>query len=441
MALRGGALLAPLFSLVILPPAFGGTGRCHQSLLQTSANPSKTRSSFNDSAKPATIGTRRSGSISLFDPVQPLKFYLPAGESACGGFFQTRIDPGQGILKDFSGWLWLLTEEHVDEYILHRLACSSTLVNSVEEADLCYPSCTATSSLVSQMLQRHAEYVSHRTQPNRTSPSVNRNHLEWMPTGCFEVPPHRKDDWWSCPSVCIQPEAEDACAVEVPYLHGIVWPSPEDPWDYQSAPWDYNFERTKTLAFVGCDQRGHLTASQRSEALDGFRAQASVYNAESPETVFSPYIINEPEGVHANDWYAYGRTPEFYLTAWEQYASAHFSWQPHGDTPTRRAVYDSVMFGCIPVICSAAAEIFRHLFNGALWKEAAIEDVFVIIPEGQENDGKAILDLVMSIPPDAVASRRSRLQRVARALQWGRHTPGDNDALLTALQSFRRRVW
>jgi len=323
------------------------------------------------------------------------------------------------IASAFGGWLWVVHDESYDAYVENRLACSNSLVNSAEEADLCYPTCAGGQSLAAESVQMA---------------SVNfRGKLGWMPKVCFEVPPQAQQWWSNCATVCLQPEAEEQCSVEVPYLHGVMWPRQTQ----GDAPWTFNFERTSLLTFVGCDFRGNWF--DRAAVIRAMQEEASRIDAASPETLFLPYLIQEPGGAedrsHMNDWYSYGRTSDFYLQAWGHYALAKFSWQPHGDTPSRRALYDSSMFGCVPVIDTRAAHYYRNLFKGTLWKDLSLESVFVVIPEGQEGDGQAILQMLVSMPADEVEERRKRLQSIASKLQWGAHD-GD-DALMMALQSFR----
>jgi len=68
-------------------------------------------------------------------------------------------------------------------------------------------------------------------------------------------------------------------------------------------------------------------------------------------------------------------TSEFFLDAWELYATSYFSWQPQGDTPTRRAFYDSWMLGCIPVIDETAAEVYEQLFKGLAFQDYALREM------------------------------------------------------------------
>jgi hypothetical protein len=54
----------------------------------------------------------------------------------------------------------------------------------------------------------------------------------------------------------------------------------------------------------------------------------------------------------------------FYSNCWKLYSKSVFSWQPFGDSPTRRGFYDSWMFGCIPVISNSSAKEYSLLFRG-----------------------------------------------------------------------------
>jgi len=400
------------------------------------------------------------------DSTRP-KFFLASHHRTCepAAFPKTIVDPGKnGTLGAFSDWLWVVHDETgFDEYVRHRLACSNSLVQSVAEADLCYPSCTSSAGLASIAMS-----IAPQAQPQpqaqllqAEAPSRKRvDKLRWMPSICFEVQLQKRQNWLNCSKICLQPEAGgyivgdsvhpkmDGCAVEVPYLHGIVWPEqshsqslgvwvPEN--QATATPWEFEFPRTSLLTFVGGEHRGVHWREDRDGVIKVMQNEASRINAVSPQTVFSAHIIQEPkEKIHENDWYSYGRTPAFYLDTWQTYASASFSWHPHGDTPTRRAVYDSLMFGCIPVIDSRSAPFYRNLFKGTLWKDVAMEDVFVVIPRGDETNGLRILQLLTSLTVDEVAKRRSSLRKVASALQWGEHSTNGGDAFAMALRSFSR---
>jgi len=413
------------------------------------------------STKSQNAHIKQGDSSDLVQTTRSLSFYMPYGSRKCedAGFPKNKIvAPGSGPVENFRNWLWLVDEgtrdasHHYDNYVQHRLACSNSLVNSVEEADLCYPTCEnmhkskPSHSLLADHIQRVEAHESN---------NENLERLGEMQQHCVEVPLQQRDSWSGCSSICFGPEASKAralnavpgkCFVEVPYLHGIMWPSQ----DNVIPPWEFSWNRTTMLTFVGGEHRGLNWKSERDVTLGTMVLEAAKINAVSPQTVFFPHVIQEPGRPNSTDekeileaknnenkWYAFGQTSDFYLDTWGAYASANFSWQPKGDTPTRRAVYDSLMFGCIPVIDTRAAPFYRGLFNGHLWKDVPLEDVFVVIPQGKEYDGPAILQMLKSMPDDEVIQRRSNLKKIAPSLQWGQHTPNGGDAFQTALRSFR----
>lgn len=360
-----------------------------------------------------------------------LNFYVPLPAKTCNNtaYPQTKINPGNRTLAIVGDWLWLLDEIDMLPLILHRVLCSNWLVQSAEEADLCYPSCTAATSLTREVTKTHFQRLG--------TPKIR-----------FEVPLHKRDSFNSCSFLCLGPESsytehERDCSVEAPYQHGILWPQHTEE---ALAPWNFDFQRTTMLAFTGGRHRGHQwqrtpeanSTVDRMAVVDELRNEASRLNPAAPETVFTAHLVDTgKQGEFVPFNYGSMRTEEFHLDTWSLYAAANFSWQPHGDTPTRRAVFDSWMFGCVPVIDAAAAFHYSRLFNGSLWKNVRLENVFVVMTEGKESDGKAMLQMLGSMPADGLEQRRRWLRRLAPALQWSQYTPNDGDALLMALNSFR----
>jgi len=264
---------------------------------------------------------------------------------------------------------------------------------------------------------------------------------KYMPGACLEVPLQRRSSWLNCSYVCLQPESnpEDPCSVETPYMHGVMWPSPEQVGDERDIvpPWEVNFTRTTMLAFVGSDRGigapGHQEVG-REIILRTLHDEASrmsrnpSVNVPSPETLFTAQADHNVDPIGDRNI-----TAQFFIDAWELYASADFCWCPHGDTPTRRAVYDAIMFGCLPVVDKWGAEYYSRLFNGVLWRDFNVGDVFIVMPEGTESDGQLILRKLVTIPATEIELRRRSLKQIATSLQWGEHTPGGRDAFLLAL--------
>jgi len=418
---------------------------------------------FPESSDPAESQLNLS---SMAQRARSLKFYMPLHGKTCDNttFPTTSAVPESSTkrllptemwpilasgsptsLSAVGDWLWVVGVDSNDHYIQHRLACSGSLVSSAQEADLCYPSCNPDSSPWHEPDVWHTD-VWHNDVWHRAlrlfQDEIGAS--RWIEQFNFEVPENKRASWSTCRKIIIRPEAtvenhdkdrsiRRSCYVEAPYLHGVMWPQPTEDHRVSQAPWDVNFGRETLLTFVGDSVRG--SATRRSQTINAMWQEAERLNPTETRSVFNLFEMHYGQD---NSFYVTGQVSEFYVQAWSFYATANFSWQPRGDTPTRRAVYDSLMFGCIPVIETRAVPFYRNLYKGRLWTawtDFDLEDVFVVIPEGKELDGPAILNMVYSIPLEEVAERRERLRSIASKLQWSAYTPDGEDALSMALMS------
>jgi hypothetical protein len=117
------------------------------------------------------------------------------------------------------------------------------------------------------------------------------------------------------------------------------------------------------------------------------------------------------------------------------YAASVFSWQPEGDTETRRAFYDSWMLGCIPVISRSTACTYSGLFGGRLFR--TIEDIVVVLADTDMRNGAVIVSQLARITQEEIQLRRQRMAELALSMQWGWSDTGNaTDALRTALVAF-----
>jgi hypothetical protein len=114
-------------------------------------------------------------------------------------------------------------------------------------------------------------------------------------------------------------------------------------------------------------------------------------------------------------------TEGFFIRVWELYARSVFSWQPPGDSETRRGFYDSWMLGCIPVISRHSANTYANLFHGHLFATIGpkIQNVAVVSDDDVMLSGAAILESLVAIPPTEIKIRRRWLKRLAPLMQWG----------------------
>ena len=98
------------------------------------------------------------------------------------------------------------------------------------------------------------------------------------------------------------------------------------------------------------------------------------------------------------------------------YKQAKFCLCPPGDDPARKAVFDAILSGCIPVIFEKAT-----IYNQYPWhigEEAAL-DISVSIPGGLVRAGKLdFMQVLLNIPSDVIKLKQEALARVAPRVQY-----------------------
>eukprot|EP00607_Mallomonas_marina_P003929 CAMPEP_0182436832 /NCGR_PEP_ID=MMETSP1167-20130531/83858_1 /TAXON_ID=2988 /ORGANISM="Mallomonas Sp, Strain CCMP3275" /LENGTH=478 /DNA_ID=CAMNT_0024629421 /DNA_START=97 /DNA_END=1533 /DNA_ORIENTATION=- len=98
------------------------------------------------------------------------------------------------------------------------------------------------------------------------------------------------------------------------------------------------------------------------------------------------------------------------------YKQSVFCLCPPGDDPARKAVFDALLSGCIPVIFEVAT-----LFNQYPWHigEDMALDIAVNIPGGQVRSGKLqFMPFLLSIPAEVVRSKQTAIRAIAPRLQY-----------------------
>lgn len=98
------------------------------------------------------------------------------------------------------------------------------------------------------------------------------------------------------------------------------------------------------------------------------------------------------------------------------YRRATFCLCPPGDDPARKAVFDALVSGCIPVIFEVAT-----LYNQYPWHigEAAALDVSVYIPGGAVRASKIDLMAVLrAVSPEVVRAKQEALRQLAPRVQY-----------------------
>ncbi|GAA5974127.1 hypothetical protein JCM11641_003450 [Rhodosporidiobolus odoratus] len=152
-----------------------------------------------------------------------------------------------------------------------------------------------------------------------------------------------------------------------------------------------------------------------SDPFNGFALRASLYKQ------FSDYVASPPPDATSRivfDDITNSFDGAQNLTMFHEHMSqATFCPQPAGDSPSRRAFYESLLLGCIPVI-------FRERSYGRLFPSSPeINELSRYTVHIDENDminnhGPSLVQRLEAISPVEIRRMQKHIRRIAPKLQW-----------------------
>ena len=317
---------------------------------------------------------------------------------------KSQLSPDLYPIKD---WLRLHTEYYAYSYVYLRLKNDFTIVHSAREADICFGGCD---------------------EANETAPTMTGQNP------VFLVPQDKENSMFPCTKMDFGIEffavdgIDYTCHAAAPYVSSIYSPNAS-----AVTPWNLPLARNTLLGFYGGVQRG----TRRKEIVHEMLNYSAIHQPENNDGHFNAYFSAPREVNTRRDGYT---DDTFYAEAWNLYAHSYFSWQPHGDTPTRRAFYDSWLFGCIPVVSSKSAWFYNLIFKGKLFSgpHFAFDDIAVVLPWHLPEDGATILEHLSKISLEEIRTRQSKLRSLAPLMQWGWKTKHNVDPFLLVLATSMR---
>ena len=318
------------------------------------------------------------------------------------------------MLQPFANWFWIHNEYRSHEYMILRAGKDNrTFTEDLLRADLCYPKCENSNSTNSTSLSTNSLKLEVATRSQITF------------SGCTGIILTIEE--WKCKKY----KLPFSCCFAVPYWHSIHAPS-----RHAAAPWNSKARRNNLLCFIGGIWRGNNRARIVREMMQISELDTNA-TADKGSRGYGTILFTAPFFFRSKSEEQGVRDGEsFYTRVWALYASSVFSWQPSGDTHTRRAFYDSWMLGCIPVISNTSAECYRRLFRGQVFAAAgiALGDAVVVLNDDVMQSGAAILAHLRGVSHKDIIRRRRVLAALAQILQWGYDEADDRaDALLMTL--------
>ncbi len=226
------------------------------------------------------------------------------------------------------------------------------------------------------------------------------DHVVLWSLGQYHPWPHEQCDVFMmkfcarCSFTCywMDPTKPDNKFVSVPFPSGYHW------WDgIKNLPWDLSLAPGRNLVAVYLGSTQTLNPAHTKIR----RAMTAQCNA-SKECHWKQIAHSSTDNKIADFLSIYKR--------------AIFCLCPPGDDPARKAVFDAIISGCIPVIFEVAT-----LYNQYPWHigEQDALDISVSIPGGQVRSGKLdFMKVLLSIKPDVIAAKQRALARVAPRVQY-----------------------
>ena len=303
------------------------------------------------------------------------------------------------LVKD---WLHVHAEYSADAATFLHLKHAFNVVATAKEADICFGSCDEEDEI--------------RPEFTNQAPA-------------FVVPKHAGKSLFRCEAMSFGIENESrrnvsgGCQVPMPYVSSIHPPNPS-----ALAPWDLKTKRDTLLVFYGGVWRGGDWIRRR-ETIEEMEAYSDLHKDNLLPHI-STYFKAPMKMTAKEKKETYVDT--FFVEAWDNYAHSIFSWQPRGDSPTRRAFYDSWLFGCIPVISEDGADMYQKLFRGAVfnWENIPLDQIAVVLPHAVVTNGTAVMEHLSKISVEEIRHRRNRLRAIAPIMSWGWETKDHIDPLL-----------
>jgi hypothetical protein len=344
-------------------------------------------------------------------PALSVKIYVPVGlrhlirhNSVYPGF--TANVQSSAILNTSAMVFRVHHEYGVGVYVLYRVMRDADLFTyERSDADLCFQSCSDAavfSDLGGQSLR-------------------------------FEVASYWDDRFSGCRSLSFGIEsALSACTFPVPYWHSIYFGRYSPSLEIQTS------SKNVLLCFIGdVRHRGNIMHGVRNgDVISEMSAISAEAGMRYGVKLFEPELILNFRKDFLGAW----SSDKFLINVWELYAQSIFSWQPYGDTETRRGFYDSWMMGCIPIISHTSSLTYANLFGGNLFGVVGpyIQEVVIVLDDDAMNSGASVMDFLTSISVDEIRIRRRWLDRLAPLMQWDWNVNRTGDALLMAIASVMR---
>jgi hypothetical protein len=203
--------------------------------------------------------------------------------------------------------------------------------------------------------------------------------------------------------------------IPIPYLTGIYNLLPNDePQHFNVIPKKY------LLTFIGGTFRGFKNNEgvfKREVTINNFIKNNDQYclskNLQNKyeKLFYCPLLAKTIEEELVDFEWSKGN---FTIEAKQLYLSSVFSWQPDGDTPTRRGFYEALLLGNIPVISYSSYLLYKKLLIG----DENVKNICVILNNDDYYNADFVMNYLLKINAVKIYEYQSNIHKISNRLQW-----------------------
>ncbi len=187
--------------------------------------------------------------------------------------------------------------------------------------------------------------------------------------------------------------------IPIPYFTGL----------YSKCNIKINNKRKYLLGYIGGTWRGKRNSFGKPLRKIVIDELIEINNKNKNELFYSPIIAKTHKHESELGW----SKGEISKNAKLVYYDCIFSWQPHGDSPTRRGFYEAILCGNIPIISKTSYSIYKKLLIGN-----ELNKICIILDDNKMYDANFIIKYLLDIDNNKIDSLVNEINNTKNRLQW-----------------------
>nr|UZT28781.1 glycosyl transferase family 2 [Nucleocytoviricota sp.]UZT29057.1 glycosyl transferase family 2 [Nucleocytoviricota sp.] len=170
----------------------------------------------------------------------------------------------------------------------------------------------------------------------------------------------------------------------------------------------YNHDRNYLLSFVGSIWRNSV---YRKLTIQNLLKYNKIHN----NFFYAPLITTSCDDEKDKKW----SEGNISYIAKKSYLNSIFSWQPPGDTETRRGFYEALQLGNIPVINQNSYIIYSQL---KIFKFIDLKNISIVLNNDNFYNADFLINYLNKIEKEKIKQLQNNIYKILKSTQWGLST-------------------